>query len=79
MFRLVAVKKIREAVRLYDEHADDEFEKEVRFMQTMRHPNIVFFFGAGVMDGVPFLVTDFCSRGMELVSLLGIIVVRLMG
>ena len=40
-----------------------EFRQEVRFMRTCRHPNLVFFFGAGTHDGVPFLVTEFMARG----------------
>jgi serine/threonine protein kinase len=45
------------------EHAEEEFEKEIRFMRTVRHVNIVLFFGAGSMDSRPILVTEFCSRG----------------
>jgi serine/threonine protein kinase len=63
--RAVAVKKIRESIRSFDENADEEFAKEIKFMRTVRHANIVLFFGAGNIDGVPFLVTEFCSRGMS--------------
>jgi hypothetical protein len=41
-----------------------EFEREIKFMQTVRHPNIVLFLGAGhTRDGSPFLVSEFVSRG----------------
>ena len=41
-----------------------EFEKEIVFMQTVRHSNIVMFIGAGKMnDGSRFLVTEFMHRG----------------
>jgi hypothetical protein len=41
-----------------------EFEREIKFMQTVRHPNIVLFLGAGrTSDGSPFLISEFVSRG----------------
>jgi serine/threonine protein kinase len=41
-----------------------EFEREIKFMQTVRHPNIVLFLGAGrTKDGSPFLISEFVSRG----------------
>ena len=41
-----------------------EFEREIKFMQTVRHPNIVLFLGAGrTTDGSPFLISEFVSRG----------------
>ena len=43
---------------------DNEFEREIRFMQTIRHPNVVMFIGAGkTSHGCPFLVTEFVARG----------------
>ena len=43
---------------------DNEVAREIRFMQTIRHPNVVMFIGAGKRtDGCPFLVTEFVSRG----------------
>lgn len=47
-----------------DEQTSVEFEREIVFMQTVRHPNIVMFIGAGKMnDGSRFLVTEFMHRG----------------
>jgi hypothetical protein len=41
-----------------------EFQKEIVFMQTVRHSNVVMFIGAGKMnDGSRFLVTEFMHRG----------------
>ena len=42
-----------------------EFAGEIKFMQTMRHPNIVLFIGAGRTNprAQPFLVVEFAHRG----------------
>jgi hypothetical protein len=41
-----------------------EFEREIKFMQTIRHPNVVLFLGAGkTRHGAPFLISEFVSRG----------------
>ena len=32
-------------------------------MRSMRHKNVVFFFGAGQIDNLPFLVMEYCERG----------------
>jgi len=41
-----------------------EFEEEVKFMKTIRHPNIVLFFGAGQdEDFTSFLVTEYMEEG----------------
>lgn len=42
-----------------------EFEREMKFMQTVHHPNIVLFLGAGKMDweDIPFIVAEYMSRG----------------
>jgi serine/threonine protein kinase len=61
--RKVAVKKLRESARSMDEGVIEEFEAEVRFMRTLRHRNIVFFYGAGVTGSTPFLVCEYLSRG----------------
>ena len=48
-----------------DESMQDDFEREVKFMQTIRHPNIVMFIGAGRLqaDGSPFIIAEFMHRG----------------
>ena len=42
-----------------------EFAREIKFMQTMRHPNIVLFIGAGKTSPQeqPFIVVEFAHRG----------------
>ena len=60
---VVAVKLLRPFA---DEAASQEFQKEIEFMQTIRHPNIVLFIGAGKVNGTgesPFLVTEYVERG----------------
>ena len=52
-----------------DESMAQDFENEVKFMRTLRHRNIVFFYGAGRMGNTPFLVLEYMSRG----TLMGIL------
>jgi LRR receptor-like serine/threonine-protein kinase FLS2 len=41
-----------------------EIDKEISMLQTVRHSNIVLFFGAGLTpNGLPFLVTELMERG----------------
>ena len=58
----VAVKLLKDVEP--DHQLIKEFEREILFMQTVRHPNIVMFIGAGLMDdGSRFFVTEFMHRG----------------
>ena len=60
---IVAVKFLRP---LSDQVASQEFKREIQFMQTIRHPNIVLFIGAGKADDpdqLPFLITEYVQRG----------------
>eukprot|EP00056_Hartaetosiga_gracilis_P010256 m.150348 g.150348 ORF g.150348 m.150348 type:complete len:1256 (+) comp13282_c0_seq2:125-3892(+) len=61
--RTVAVKKLKQSVNLFDERAVEDFNAEVSLIRSLRHRNVVFFYGAGVLDDCPFLVTEFMSRG----------------
>ena len=58
----VAVKMLRT-----DDDPNDslKFAEEIKFMQTMRHPNIVLFLGAGrtTPEEQPFLVLEFTRSG----------------
>ena len=58
----VAIKVLRE---WEDSRSSHEFEREILFMQTIRHPNIVLFLGSGSSVGTkePFLVLEYMSRG----------------
>ena len=35
----------------------------VQFLRSLRHRNIVYFYGAGDLATAPFLVTEFMERG----------------
>ena len=43
----VAVKRIKRELLAMDDMFGREFDREVQLMQTVRHSNIVLFFGAG--------------------------------
>jgi serine/threonine protein kinase len=60
----VAVKYLPSSLCSFDEIAAADFERECAFMKSVRHPNIVLFFGAGQFDGgTPFLVLELLERG----------------
>jgi len=60
----VAVKVLRRSMLEMGEGIEEEFEREIGFMQRTRHSNIVRFFGAGRQeDGTPFLVEELMSGG----------------
>eukprot|EP00045_Choanoeca_perplexa_P014136 m.164523 g.164523 ORF g.164523 m.164523 type:complete len:1162 (-) comp16581_c0_seq14:34-3519(-) len=61
--RVVAVKQLRQSIQELDDAAVHDFDAEVKFMRTLRHANVVYFYGAGVKAGCPFLVTEFLERG----------------
>jgi hypothetical protein len=61
---VVAVKMLARSAGSAGLEDTEEFDREARFMQAVRHSNIVLFFGAGVTEsGLPFLVTEFMERG----------------
>ena len=63
---VVAVKKLRRVLLDLDEASVREFESESTLMRTLRHPNIVAYFGAGTDDdGVPFLVCEFMAGALR--------------
>eukprot|EP00041_Stephanoeca_diplocostata_P024752 m.635943 g.635943 ORF g.635943 m.635943 type:complete len:565 (-) comp22589_c0_seq1:1192-2886(-) len=60
----VAVKKLKHPMSAVDATVHEEFDREVRFMESIRHPNLVLFYGAGVGDdNHPFLVMEFMEFG----------------
>eukprot|EP00051_Salpingoeca_urceolata_P006665 m.88152 g.88152 ORF g.88152 m.88152 type:complete len:1239 (+) comp14932_c1_seq1:252-3968(+) len=62
----IAVKIMRQAHRNLGVHKLilSDFEREIGLLRTLRHENIVFFYGAGeTEDGMPFFVTELCKRG----------------
>jgi len=47
-----------------DQYIGEEFKREVEFMEQMRHPNLLLFYGAGVNPfNKAFLVTEIMSNG----------------
>lgn len=76
MGRPVAIKKLQ---KLFVDGEDMEtiyrerfieFEREMSYLKTIRHGNIVYFYGAGYelslesKRSVPFLVTEFMGAGL---------------
>eukprot|EP00041_Stephanoeca_diplocostata_P033153 m.1086978 g.1086978 ORF g.1086978 m.1086978 type:complete len:1024 (-) comp24282_c0_seq1:196-3267(-) len=59
----VAVKMLKQSIS--DEALDGEdFTREVSFMQRIRHPNLLVFYGAGITaTNSPFLVVEWMSNG----------------
>eukprot|EP00040_Diaphanoeca_grandis_P015153 m.77111 g.77111 ORF g.77111 m.77111 type:complete len:782 (-) comp24979_c0_seq1:273-2618(-) len=42
----------------------EEFNREVSFMQKIRHPNLLIFYGAGITStNMAFLVTEYMAKG----------------
>ena len=63
--RRVAVKRLSRIMSMADEETMHEFLAETKFMRSIRHPNIVFFYGAGILDNLPFLVTGLQSKSSQ--------------
>lgn len=60
----VAIKVLRTPIDELDEKTADEFQREITFMESIRHPHLLSFFGAGRDDdGRAFLVTELMERG----------------
>lgn len=49
---------------LKDELQRQDFDRECGTLMTVKHPNLLLFYGMGVSEvGKPFLITEFMSRG----------------
>jgi serine/threonine protein kinase len=61
----VAVKMLKHAVDAeLDPLAGEDFNREVSFMQRIKHPNLLTFYGAGVTTAnTPFLVVELMQEG----------------
>lgn len=61
MGNTVAIKRIL----LYqkDSNPFEEFIKETTLMSSMRHPNVVQYYGATIRPPHLYIITEFCSRG----------------
>eukprot|EP00041_Stephanoeca_diplocostata_P032859 m.1065380 g.1065380 ORF g.1065380 m.1065380 type:complete len:1064 (-) comp24220_c0_seq4:1288-4479(-) len=59
----VAVKQLRIPMDDLDPFASEDFDREVTFMQSIRHPNLLIFYGAGVThEGNAFLVVELMAE-----------------
>eukprot|EP00041_Stephanoeca_diplocostata_P034667 m.1194113 g.1194113 ORF g.1194113 m.1194113 type:complete len:1145 (+) comp24560_c0_seq2:657-4091(+) len=62
----VAVKLLRVPLDDLDPQAAEDFDREVRFMQSIRHPHLLIFYGAGVSSsGNGFLVTELMEGSLR--------------
>eukprot|EP00053_Salpingoeca_punica_P018620 m.183210 g.183210 ORF g.183210 m.183210 type:complete len:1272 (-) comp17471_c0_seq2:580-4395(-) len=62
--RVVAMKRLQTILRSIQHNAMQMFQREIQVMRSIRHGNVVMFFGAGYDNvGNPFLVTEFMERG----------------
>jgi len=58
----VAIKKINpDAIRKFSSNVD--FEKEIRLMNSFRHPNVVLFLGCNITESFIYIVTEYCKNG----------------
>ena len=60
----VAIKRLQYYQMHIIKRSRAEFTREIEVMKTIRHPNVVMFFGGGKFrDGTPFLVMELMHRG----------------
>ncbi|KAF0980791.1 hypothetical protein FDP41_013274 [Naegleria fowleri] len=59
--RDVAIKSLK--TRMDDDDENDEFEKEVSLLASLRHPCILTFFGVAVSKENKFMVTEYLENG----------------
>jgi serine/threonine protein kinase len=61
--RHVAVKVAAEGSSAMEGRAKKIMEGEILLLQRIHHPNIISLLGTGERDGLPFIVTEFLSKG----------------
>lgn len=60
----VAVKRLKAPLDILDPESAADFDREVAFMQSIRHPNLLTFYGAGITsEGSAFLVVELMALG----------------
>ena len=60
----VAVKVLKQPLDDLDETAAEAFHRETGFMQSLRHPHVLTFYGSGInSESMAFLVTELMTRG----------------
>ena len=53
-----------QSIRLLDESSFQAFMDEAKLQRSLRHRNVVLFYGVGVFeDDSPFLITEFMAKG----------------
>ncbi|EFC46725.1 predicted protein, partial [Naegleria gruberi] len=57
-------KKIDVAIKLLKSNdQDEEFEQEVSLLSSLRHDNIVTFYGICMSDDAKYMITEFVEKG----------------
>lgn len=60
----MAIKVLLQPVDELDPIATADFQREVQFMQSVRHPHVLSFLGAGVnADSLAYMVTELMPNG----------------
>lgn len=60
----MAIKVLLQPVEELDPIASADYKREVQFMQSIRHPHVLSFLGAGInTDNLAFLVTELMPNG----------------
>ena len=59
----VAAIKLLHAARLRSQEANNAFLQEAQLLERLKHPNILQIYEFGLDDGLPYLVTEYASRG----------------
>ena len=66
--RDVAIKFVSTAV-MKDPKLVERFEREVRILEKINHPNVAHIYGQGVLDGIPYFIMEYVE-GVSLARLL---------
>jgi serine/threonine protein kinase len=59
----VAAIKLLHATRLRSQEARNEFLQEAQLLERLKHPHILQIYEFGLDDSLPYLVTEYASRG----------------
>jgi serine/threonine protein kinase len=58
-----AAVKLLHAARLHSQRAHEMFLQEAKLLESLKHPHILSIYEFGIDDGLPYLVTEYASRG----------------
>jgi serine/threonine protein kinase len=59
----VAAVKLLHAARLLSRGAHDKFLQEAQLLEKLKHPHILSIYDFGIVDGLPYIVTEYASGG----------------